>query len=272
MMQMEATVLVDNIPQGELKGEWGLSIFIEYGNVNFLLDTGASGLFLENAKKLGKDMKSVDYAVLSHAHYDHSDGMRKFFEENKTASFYLREGSAENCYSKKWFMRKYIGLPRHILDELSDRIVYADGDFTLCPGVYLIPHKTPELWRVGKRNNMYLRKKSGWEPDDFSHEQSLVFDTEEGLVIFSSCSHAGADVIIREVMATFPDKKIKSLIGGFHLFGKPEAEVRKLAGKIKETGIEEIYTGHCTGEKPYQILKEEMGEKVYQLRVGLVIE
>ena len=123
-MQMKATVLVDNIPRGELKGEGGLSIFIEYGNVNFLLDTGASGLFLENAKKLGKDIKSVHYAVLSHAHYDHSDGMRQFFEVNKKASFYLREGSEENCYTKKWFLRKYIGLPKHMLEEFSVRIVY----------------------------------------------------------------------------------------------------------------------------------------------------
>ena len=95
---MKATVLVDNISSASLCGEWGLSIYIEYNDTNILLDTGASSLFSKNAKKLDKDIDKVDYAVLSHAHYDHSDGMKTFFENNDKAKFYLRESCAENCY------------------------------------------------------------------------------------------------------------------------------------------------------------------------------
>ena len=72
---------------------------------------------------------------------------------------------------------------------------------------------------------MYLKEKRRWRPDSFSHEQSLVFDTPDGLVIFNSCSHGGADTIIREVTTTFPDKKVKALIGGFHLYNKTDAEI-----------------------------------------------
>lgn len=75
---MLATVLTDNIANGELKGEWGLSIYIEYNGKNILLDIGASDLFAKNAKKLGKSIEAIDYAVLSHAHYDHSDSMATF--------------------------------------------------------------------------------------------------------------------------------------------------------------------------------------------------
>lgn len=148
---MRATVLTDNIADGELQGEWGLSIYIEYQNRNILLDTGASDLFLKNAEKLGRKIEDVDYAVLSHAHYDHADGMDAFFCNNKKAKFYLREGSAENCYGKKWIFHRYIGLPKGILETYRERIVYAGGDYTLCPGVSLIPHKTPGLSRIGKR-------------------------------------------------------------------------------------------------------------------------
>ena len=109
---MRATVLTDNIADRELQGEWGLSIYIEYQNRNILLDTGASDLFLKNAKKLSRKIEDVDYAVLSHAHYDHADGIDAFFGKNKKAKFYLREGSAENCYGKKWILRRYIGLPK----------------------------------------------------------------------------------------------------------------------------------------------------------------
>ena len=94
----------------------------------------------------------------------------------------------------------------------------------------------------------------------------------DGLVVFNSCSHGGADVVINEIADTFPDKKVKALIGGFHLYDKSEAEVRALAERIRQTGIEKIYTGHCTGEKAFAILREELGDIAGQLTVGLVME
>lgn len=109
-------------------------------------------------------------------------------------------------------------------------------------------------------------------PDDFSHEQSLVVDTPDGLVILNSCSHGGADTIITEVSDTFPGKKILALIGGFHLFNKSEEEVRELAERIKRTGISRVYTGHCTGKRAYAILKETLGDQLWQLSVGMGIE
>ena len=48
---MKIKVLMDNISSGELAGEWGLSILIEYEGKKILLDTGASGAFAENAEK-----------------------------------------------------------------------------------------------------------------------------------------------------------------------------------------------------------------------------
>ena len=269
---MKATVLVDNIPQRDIPGEWGLCIYIEYQGKKILLDTGASDLFVKNAAKLNKELQKVDYAVLSHAHYDHADGMRAFYQNNQRAAFYLQKGSEENCYMKKWIFHKYIGLPKGILEEYRDRIIFAEGDYSLCQGVSLIPHKTAGLSEIGRRNCMYVRSKSGWKPDDFSHEQSLVFETTEGLVIFNSCSHGGADNIINEIKATYPGQKIRALIGGFHICNRPEAEVRALGQRIKETGIEEIYTGHCTGKKAFAILKEELGTAAHQLHVGLEME
>ena len=119
---------------------------------------------------------------------------------------------------------------------------------------------------------MYLKEKRRWRPDSFSHEQSLVFDTPDGLVIFNSCSHGGADTIIREVTATFPDKKVKALIGGFHLYNKTDAEILALAEGIRSTGISEIYTGHCTGDHAFDLLRETLGESIHKLHAGLVME
>ncbi len=269
---MRATVVVDNRKNGDIQGEWGLCIYIEYEDQKILLDVGASELFVENAKKLGVSLKDIDMAVLSHAHYDHANGMEAFFQNNDKAKFYLRETCDENCYFKKWFITKYIGIPKHILAKYPDRIVFAKGDMKLCEGVYLIPHKTEGLSEIGKREKMYQHRDRKWYPDDFSHEQSLVFETQKGLVIFNSCSHGGAVNIINEVAATFPDKKVYALIGGFHLFNKPVSEVQALGKKIRDTGIAYVCTGHCTGGKAYAALQEELGDKLHQLQVGLVME
>lgn len=268
---MKVTVLVDNLRNGPLKGEWGLSFLIEYEKWKILLDTGASGLFARNARRLGIDLGEVDHAVLSHAHYDHSDGMSAFFRENDHASLYIREKAEEDCYSQKWLRKKYIGIKRGELKRYQDRIVRVAGDYELEEGVYLIPHKAAQLERAGLRAGMYRRTGRHWRPDDFSHEQSLVFETQKGLVIFNSCSHGGVEVIIREVMDTFPGQPIYAMLGGFHLFHKPEAEVRSLARKIHPTGVEKIYTGHCTGEKAFQILRQELGSQVRQWKTGMRI-
>ena len=271
-MKSKITVIVDNIAQDDIAGEWGLSLLIEYGDKRILADAGGSELFAENLRKLGFDIKDIDYATLSHAHYDHANGMERFFKDNDKAQFYLRESTAENCYAKKGFFRKYIGIPKHILEKYPDRITIVHGDYKLCEGVYLIPHKTSGLEAIGKREMMYQRHGMKFVPDNFSHEQSLVLDTDEGLVIINCCSHGGAVNIINEVRETFPDKKVYGIIGGFHLFNKTKDEILEVAANLKNSGVEYICTGHCTKERAYDILKKELGDIVEQLHVGLVIE
>lgn len=269
---MRARVLVDNTPAGELQGEWGLSIYIEQGDKKILLDTGASGLFLENAKEFGIDLSEVDLAVLSHAHSDHANGMPAFFAINKKAKFYLQAKAGENCYSKGRFLYKYEGLPKGMLKQYRDRIAFVSDNYKLCEGVWLIPHKTAGLETIGKREKLYVRRGLRWFPDDFAHEQSLVLETEQGLAIFNSCSHGGAYTIIEEVRAAFPGKPVCAMVGGFHLYTRSEAEVRQFAGRLKEMQVGYICTGHCTGDKAYDILREELGESLHHLHVGLTIE
>ncbi len=267
-METKITVIVDNKSVEGIQGEWGLCVLIQYAGKQILLDAGSSNLFLENMKKLGVEVADIDVAALSHAHYDHANGFPAFFEHNEKAKLYVREDTAADCYKKKYFFRKYIGIPRKMLAKYADRIEKVTGDYQVMEGVWLIPHKTPGLENIGKRELMFRKQKWNWRPDDFAHEQSLVLDTDKGLVILNSCSHGGAANIINEIKATFPDKKVYGLIGGFHLFNKSEAEIRSLAAKIKETGIEFICTGHCTKDRAYGILKEELGDMVEQMEVG----
>lgn len=269
---MKATVLIDNIAKDKLKGEWGLSIFIHYGDKRILLDTGASESFAENAKKLGIPLEKTDFGVLSHAHYDHADGMEKFFAVNSRAKFYLSSECKENCYGKRWIFSKYIGIKKGVMEKYKGRISYVKGDKVLSSGVSIISHKTKGLEAMGKKDGLCIKENRKLRFDNFSHEQSLVIDTDKGLVIFNSCCHGGADTIITEVQKSYPNKKIYALVGGFHLYKSTDEDVKALADRIKKTGIEKIYTGHCTGKKAFEILKKELGDKAQQLYVGLVIE
>ncbi len=269
---MKATVLVDNITKSTLGAQWGLSIYIEHRGHRILLDTGANGLFAENASQLHIDLSQVDCGVLSHAHYDHSDGLDTFFRVNPTAPFFLRQGSGENCYDKTpGAPEKYIGIKQGLLSQYKDRISFVRGDYEISPDIFLIPHKTNGLKQAGRAAHMYTKFGPFYRVDNFSHEQSLVLRTKEGLVIFSSCSHGGADRIITEIASTFPGEKIYSLIGGLHLFRSTPEEISALSRRIRETGIEKIYTGHCTGAAALSILQEELGTKVESLYTGCVI-
>ena len=271
-LKMRATVISDNIGRGGLGGEWGLCVYIEYGERRILLDAGASGLFAENAEKLGLPLEAVDAAVLSHAHYDHADGMARFFALNQTAKLYVQEDTGEDCWHRRGFIRKYIGIRRGLLEEYRERIVPVAGPYRLFEGASLLPHSTPGLAEIGRREAMYRRRNGRWTPDDFSHEQSLVLELPEGLAVFSSCSHGGAVNILREVSEAFPGRRVLALIGGLHLFNKKDEEVRALAALLRETGVERVWTGRCTGERACGLLRQALGDAVRTFCAGCVIE
>ena len=144
------TVLVENSDGEGLCGEHGLSLYIEYEGRRYLLDTGATGLFTENAAKLGLSLAEVEAVFLSHAHYDHAGGLPRFFAENAHAKVYLQEAAAENCYSEKAGAREYIGIPRGVLREHADRFCFVPGasscsgvslaDAKPAPGIWILPH------------------------------------------------------------------------------------------------------------------------------------
>lgn len=268
---MKITVLSDNKAKAPFKGEWGLSLHIETGSESILLDTGASSLFAKNAQKCAVALEKVSLAFLSHAHYDHSDGFSEFFKRNKTAPLYLNKNCRENCYGKRWIFSKYIGIKKGLCALNKERLVYTEGLTEVRQNIYLLSHGDNDYSIYGKANGLFQKEKGKWSYDTFDHEQSLILRCEKGLVILNSCCHAGADNIIKEVISAFPKEKIVALIGGFHLYKSGKDDVLSLAQRIKDTGIESIYTGHCTGDEAFAILKKELGEMAHELFVGMEI-
>ena len=270
---MKIKVLIDNIENDELAGEWGLAIYIEHNGKKILLDTGGSDLFLTNAEKMGVDIAAVDIAVLSHAHYDHSNGMAGFFAANSRASLFLQSCCCENCYAEKETGLEYIGIQSGWLERYRQRLSPVAGDsFRLGEGAVILPHSTEGLEAVGLKAKMYTKEADKLIPETFAHEQTLVLETKSGLAVFSSCSHAGVDNIIEEVRKAYPGKKICAYIGGMHLFKTADEEVLALAKRLKESGVEKIITGHCTGEQALGLLKDVLGDRLIAMHSGLEVE
>lgn len=270
MKQLEFTVLVENAAPEGLEGEWGLSLMIRHDGGTWLLDTGASPLFAKNARKLGADLKQVDAAVLSHAHYDHSDGFDAFCDMNERAPIYIRRSVRENCYSRHGEKPKYIGVRKGFLKRRRDRIVRVEGKTEIAPGVWLLPHDRSGMKARGLKAQMFVRRGLWLRPDDFSHEQSLVFELGSGLVIFNSCCHGGVDAILEETSSAFPGKRILAVAGGFHLFRSTDEDVIALAENLKKLGKPMLYTGHCTGDRAMEILEERLPGCVRRLETGMM--
>lgn len=269
---MKVTVLTDNVGACGLDGEWGLSLLVECGGVRFLLDTGATGLFLRNAEKLGMDIGGVDFAVISHAHYDHAGGIAAFMAANDRAPVYLSPNAGENCYSGPGRLKRYIGMPKGAVRTFGERILRPEGVTEISPGVTIVPHTTGGLAALGRRNHLYVRKGLMYRPDDFSHELSVAVRTSSGLAVMNSCSHSGPDVVIAEVQKAFPGERIAAYIGGLHLFRLTDDEVAAVAERLEGCGIDRIFTGHCTGQRAFDILRERLGGRVQQFRCGAVID
>ena len=226
---LEMTVLIDNVAAEPLVSEWGLSILITADDRSILLDTGASHLFAQNAERLGVDLNSVDTGVLSHAHYDHADGMDTFFSLNRKAPFLVREGSCENCYGIKEGLLRYIGIQSGVLKKHEDRIRYVSGVHTISEGIWLVPHRRADYSSIALRNDLYTVSNDERVPDDFAHEQSLVIETGQGLVVFNSCSHTGMTNILTDIREMLGRSDVCAYIGGLHLYKMTDEEKKQLS-------------------------------------------
>ena len=275
-MNLKATVLIDNTCKEGLLSEWGLSFYIEHCGRRYLLDTGATDKFIINAERLGIDLSSVDCAVLSHAHYDHSGGTEAFLKLNTHARLYVRPSAGENCWSRHSLRLRYIGLPKGLLDKAGGRLVRKDGVVGLGEGAWLVPHSygAGTAWdpRISARKSgLYVRRGLCFVPDDFSHEQSLVFETDEGLVIFNSCSHSGPEAIVAEVMAALPGRKICAYIGGLHLFRLRDKDIESVASGLAGSGVARVFAGHCTGDRAYAILESRLEGRIGRTYSGMTV-
>jgi len=258
---MKITVLIENTAlQQALAAEHGLSLYIETENRTILFDTGQTGAFADNAEKLGIDLKKVDFCILSHGHYDHGGGLRRFLEINDLAPVYL----SRHAFGEYFSSGKYIGLDPEL--EGNPRLIPVDDVLELAEGLTLCSCNDllrPFAFGVFGQS---VRKNGHFSDDNYLHEQYLLLEENGKKICFSGCSHKG----ILNILSWFrPDV----FFGGFH-FIRMEPQGRELAEAVRELTRfpTRYYTGHCTGREQYEVLKQHLGERLDYLSTGTVIE
>lgn len=278
---MKIKVLIENTTGSkELTAEHGLSLGIEYRGQYYLLDTGSSGAFALNAERLRFPLDKVDACFLSHGHYDHAGGLSAFFDRNTQAKVYAMEGACDTFYSGDGEKRHPIGIPEPVLQRLPGRISTVKELTRCCPGIWLLPHSTPGLESIGAAKKLYKEKDGAVKPDDFSHEMTVVFETEQGLLLFNSCCHGGLQTVLEETARAFPRKKLYGFVGGLHMKGSRNGqeictftreELQAVADAAAACDLEAVYTGHCTGGVAYALLEQAMGRRLHSMTTGQTI-
>lgn len=254
---MKLVALMENTScRDDLCVEHGLSLYMETERHTILFDAGQSAAFADNAEKLGVDLRKVDFAVLSHGHYDHSGGLGKFLEIHETAPVYVSSHAFEGHYA---IDGRYIGVDPSL--QGSSRIRYVAEETSLAPGITLHRMEEAPMDTAG----LLVEENGIRKPDDFRHEQYLLLEEKGKRILISGCSHKG---ILNIVDAFQPN----ILIGGFHFMKiTEEKKLMEAAKKLLEYDTV-YYTGHCTGQKQYDCLKNIMGDKLHYIAAGTVLE
>ena len=273
---MKITTIIENTKPADsnLQCEHGLSFFVEYDGKKIIFDTGQNGKnFLRNAEKLGLNIKSADYMVLSHGHYDHTGGVMPYVDTFGNDFKLIINPSV--FYPRYKYNRKKmvdIGMPftredlkkRNVNTIFSENIEAITDNICVVSGFSLHPEYRME------DSGLFCEEKGVEKKDFMPGESVLVMKHERGLVLLIGCSHSGVVSIIEKVRKLY-DEKIYAVFGGTHLVVATPGFVDKTVAYFKNSEIEKIGVCHCNGEKAGLAFKEEIPDRYFQITTGKVI-
>lgn len=253
--------------------EHGFSVYLETEGQKILFDVGASGLFFENAQKMGVNISEVDLVVISHGHYDHGGGLGKFLKENSKAKVFVHHLAFNKYYARRQNNKiEYIGLAGDLKN--NRQIIMTSGQFPISPEIEIFSNVTRVEAPPKLMGNLLMEQNGQIVEDTFAHEQNLIVEEGGKTILLAGCAHNGIINIVKcfhRLKGRMPDY----VIGGFHLHeprsGDWDLDTVNKVGKYLLDTKAMYYTGHCTGLEPYRHLKGMMGESIDYLSTGSVI-
>ena len=278
-METKITILCENLVGGLVGlGEHGFSVFMETDQGNYLFDTGGGRTILANALSLGKNLRSIKKIFLSHGHYDHTGGLPEVLKLKEKVDVHAHPhvflDRLAIAKEKDKEIRRFVGMPykRKFLELLGANFIL-NTDFTeVAEGIYLTG-EVPRQTSFEKQDPRLFSEIEGKiVPDVFADDQSLILDTEKGLVIILGCAHSGMINILHHVINKIKKDNIFTIIGGTHLgFLTPE-QLAESIESLKKMKVKLIGVSHCTGIRAVTKLIQEFGDRFFYGGVGTVIE
>lgn len=234
--EVSLTVVYNNYQVNpDLTTSWGFGCVVRTKNTTLLFDTGSSSsILLSNMEKMGIAPKEIDLVAISHGHGDHLGGLEGFLGENNEVTVYIPSSLPDST-------RKMIERQGASYQNVSNSIQISENIYT-----------TGELG-IGIK------------------EQSLIVDTNKGLVVVTGCAHPGVVNIAQEA-TNLLEKEIYLVMGGFHLVGSSDGELRTIVSKFREIGVKKVAPSHCSGDRCRELFAKEYGEDYIKSGVGKIIK
>lgn len=276
-MSFRITVLCENTV-GSLAGtigEHGLSVLIEPSDGEpVLFDTGQGLTLLHNAGRMKKDLTKVRKVAISHGHYDHAGGLLPLLKANGALQVFGHTGIFRPRFRVKdngeWYQ---IGIPdrREDLEAAGASFSLSDSFREIAPGIFLTG-TVPRVNGYETGDQGLYCDCSGQVKDNTPDDQSMVLETENGLVVILGCCHAGLVNTLEHVACVTGRRDFYAVIGGTHLGFCGQEQVDRTIAAIKSMGIRKVAAGHCTGFPASARLSRELPKEFQVAMVGYTIE
>lgn len=230
------SIVYDNNPYDKrLETDWGFSCCVEGMEKSILFDTGARGqILLSNMEKLGIHPERIDVVVLSHAHRDHTGGLEELLARNDRIEVWLPNFFPPDFKQK--------------VHEKGARIVEVETSRKICDGAY-----------------------TSGVLDGWIKEQSLILESENGLLLLTGCAHPRITHILSKIKDLFK-KEVFFTLGGFHLAGFDEEEIEAIIQKFRILNVKKVGPCHCSGNDARIFFYEEYRNDFVEIGVGKQIE
>lgn len=247
-----------------------------------LFDAGPDPYALKrNGGHMNLDFQRIDAVVLSHGHFDHSEGLLmaakliRAGNKLRRVPLHVHPGA---------FVKRALRLPdgkllplrdvpsREALGSAGVELVESDQAEEIIGGSFFLTGEIPrKSFERGLANQVRMTRAGEWEPDPLCMDERFMLANVKGkgLAIFTGCSHAGVINICNHARDLFPDLSLYALVGGLHLVYPNEDLIGETINELKRFGLKVIIPGHCTGWRAIHALVNAFGEGVVDpLAVG----